>query len=130
MRFSGITVISQLTKLAQINHNQTNSFPPFLLRVTYHACYGFFFMVFMCFFSPLGVRMELTPTMHGAMIRVTFPQNSAMGQQEDTERRFCFAEAQVSWLICSFLVSLTSCLLSFLLSSPLAHQLVCIPYII
>ena len=27
-------------------------------------------------FSPLGVRMELTPTMHGAMIRVTFPPNS------------------------------------------------------
>lgn len=52
-------------------------------------------MVFMSFFSPLGVRMELTPTMHGAMIRVTFPPNSAMGQQEDTERRFCFAEAQV-----------------------------------
>jgi hypothetical protein len=38
--------------------------------------------------------MELTPTMHGAMIRVTFPPNAAMGQQEDTERRFCFAEAQ------------------------------------
>jgi len=46
-------------------------------------------------FSPLGVRMELTPTMHGAMLRATFPSNAAMGHGEDTERRVCFAEAQV-----------------------------------
>ena len=43
-------------------------------------------------FSPHGIRTELTPTMHGAMLRVTFPTNAQVGREVD--RKVCFAELQ------------------------------------
>ena len=72
--------------------------------------------------------MELTPTMHGAMIRVTFPPNRAMGQPEETERRFCFAEAQVTPIFVIYLLSyILSCpsshIFSLILSIPLSYPL-------
>jgi predicted alpha-1,2-mannosidase len=38
--------------------------------------------------APLGIRMELTPTDHGAIFRATFPQSTDRGK-----KRVCFAEA-------------------------------------
>ena len=40
--------------------------------------------------APLGIRMELTPTDHGAILRATFPKSTDRGK-----KRVCFAEA--SW---------------------------------
>lgn len=40
------------------------------------------------------MRLELTPTMHGAMLRVTFPSISAIQAGADAEKRVCFAEAE------------------------------------
>ena len=39
--------------------------------------------------APNGIRMELAPTMHGAMLRVTFPK-------EDMQKRICFTSADFS----------------------------------
>ena len=42
--------------------------------------------------APWGIRMELTPSMHGSIFRVTFP--AEMVAYGGLDKRICFAEAQ------------------------------------
>eukprot|EP01041_Mallomonas_annulata_P009663 gene9663-20092_t len=66
------------------DHNPTNFYEPRAATIKPH--------VFDAKVAPYGMRIELTPTMHGAILRVTFP---TLKSNDNKHKRICFREA--SW---------------------------------
>lgn len=43
--------------------------------------------------APFGIRIELTPTTHGSIVRMTFPHANSNIYRENGDKRVCFTEA-------------------------------------
>ena len=71
-------------QMGRIDHNPTMFWEP---RAAIIKPY-----LFDALFAPNGIRFELSPTMHGAIARITFPNNEHI----NTEKRLCFREADWS----------------------------------